>query len=746
MIYIEDKDKVINAIKNDYKVIYTLDNVEKNDYMLLHTAIISCLGNNVDSVVSNNILEFTKRFSNGLLNNYDGDFFHDFKNNYKNSIFFLPTDEFIKILDLFKEDNIKLEKININNYIEAYLQEKFNNDNSNDLVLHKNILESVRLGHKTEVNRYLARIKEIYNYDNLLNSVGYTNETFLNELYRTTGKAKNVLKQICDRTLDKLRTNNLKQKKEEILSNLELDRFYDKNLLIDRVVNTLDYNQIIVYVISNDLLNENYFKSCYLDKEMKEFLNHGLVNVFYCKKFHKNECSSKELRMFSILMNYLYDNHHLEKLVDTKDIPYTREEYKRINNKEILDIILKLDKKILNQDLDSLNKFLYDTKLIGLGNGFNKLFNDINLEVNNDTVANLMNNYNEIRTNNPKNIFEYFKFSNNLGNSDLKLRSLFLNDEAYNAYLLNKAPYNNIEITSKERKESVYGIAKNMYLRDSLTIPAIDKDYYVNGHKYHVTIGNFHDFSQLALGELTASCVRNGSIFADDLYKYALLNKNGFNIIIRENEKIVGKATGFRYGNTVVLNQLRENFYPDIKSLVEVMRKVSNDISYLSNKSDPIKNVIIGNDSCMKNEKTKDLSKELKKMFNNMNRIHCDMDFHKVCVLTSDYCPISFHEVKDTYPSLRDTIKCTEDKEMMQLVINHFYILQSLIEGMDINSIELADSDLSNIKRMYYGHDFYLIIDEKDAVIVHAMHGNTEEKVNDFNQVMEWEKEKVIKK
>ena len=174
MEFIEDKEKIINAIKNNYKVIYNLSNIEKNDYMLLYTAIISYLGNKVDSNIASNILEFTKRFSNDLLNNYEGDFFRDFKDNYVNSIFFLPNEEFIKIIDLFKDNNIKLDKININNYIEAYLQEKFNSEYGNDLVINKNILESVRLGHKSEVNAYLRRIKKIFNYDSLLETLGYT--------------------------------------------------------------------------------------------------------------------------------------------------------------------------------------------------------------------------------------------------------------------------------------------------------------------------------------------------------------------------------------------------------------------------------------------------------------------------------------------------------------------------------------------------------------------------------------------
>ena len=315
MEYIEDKEKLINAIKNDYTVINTLDNIEKNDYILLHTAIISYLGNNIDKTVSDNILEFTKRFSNDLLNTYDGDFFRDFKENYKDSIFFLPTNEFTKILDLFSEDNIKLDKININNYIEAYLQNKFNKDYGNQLVIHKNILESVRLGHKQEVVAYLKSLKGIFNYDSFLQSVGYTEESFLRDLYRTTGKAKDVLKQLCDRTLDKLRTNYLNENKESVYNSLELNRYYDKNKLVNKVISDINYTDLVTFIVNNGIIDSNYFKASYLDQEMKVFINNGLSDVFNGKKRHINEYSKNDLRLFSILMNYLYENHTKGSLV-----------------------------------------------------------------------------------------------------------------------------------------------------------------------------------------------------------------------------------------------------------------------------------------------------------------------------------------------------------------------------------------------------------------------------------------------
>ena len=745
MEYIDEKEKLINAIKNDYHFIFKLDNIEKNDPVLLYYAVVSYLNSNLDEVIKNNLLEFLKRFSNNLLNNYEGDFFKDFKANYKDSIFTLPYNDFIKVLDLFNDNNITLDKININNYIEASLQEKFNKEYGNVLTIHKNILESVRLGHKYEVNSYLKNIKNIYNYDSLLESVGYTNETFIKELNKTTGKAKYVLKQICDRALDNLRSNYLNDNKDKVLKELELEKFYDKNLLVKKVINDFTYNDFISFIISNNILESNYFKESCLDREIRHFITNGLSNVFNGKKNHIKNYNKKDLNLFSILINYLYENHYLEKMVDTKGIPITNEEYPKLSNVDTLDIIYKLDKRILEQDYNSLNKFLSDSKILGLGKGFNKIFDEVSIEVNNDILANILNNYNSIKTNNPKNIFDYFKFSLNLGSSNLKLRMLFLNDEAYMAYILNKPPYNNINISNKERMESIYDLALKFYKRCELTIPSIDKEYYVKGHKYHVTIGNFNDFSQLALGELTSSCARNGSIFANDLYKYCLLNKNGFNIIIRENNKIVGKASGFRNGNTIILNQLRENYYSDTNNLVEVMKKVSSDLSKLSNKKDPIKNVIIGNDSCMKNEKTKDLSSYLSKLFDNMDRVYCDIDYTKMCVLSNHLYPFNFHNTKDTYPALRDEVKHEIDKDKMGIIINHFIILKSLLKEVKPEDIEIKEIDTSCIDELYYGHDFYISLKE-GKIIDYLILNNSSKAIVEIANILEEKQQKVIKK
>ena len=339
----------------------------------------------------------------------------------------------------------------------------------------------------------------------------------------------------------------------------------------------------------------------------------------------------------------------------------------------------------------------------------------------------------------------YLKVSKNLGSSDMKLRMVFLNDEAYVAYILNRPPYSNIEITNKERMDSVYDLAKDLYLRKEITIPAIDKDYSVSRHKYHVTIGNFNDFSQLALGELTGSCVRNGSIFANDLYKYALFDKNGFNVIIRENNKIVGKVTGFRVGNTIIFNQLRENFYPESKNLVDVIKKVSKDLVDLTRKKDPIKNVIIGNSNCMKNEKTVDLSKDLSKLFENQKRVYSDIDYTKMCELVRT-SPFDFHSTRDVYEPLRDNIKVETDKDKMIMIMNHYHILDSLLKDLEPKEIKINNYNVTNIDELYYGHDYYVALKNGEIVDYLIFDNRSTKALLEIGKILESKEQKVIKK
>ena len=135
----------------------------------------------------------------------------------------------------------------------------------------------------------------------------------------------------------------------------------------------------------------------------------------------------------------------------------------------------------------------------------------------------------------------------------------------------------------------------------------------------------------------------------------------------------------------------------------------------LTRKKDPIKNVIIGNSNCMKNEKTVDLSKDLSKLFENQKRVYSDIDYTKMCELVRT-SPFDFHSTRDVYEPLRDNIKVETDKDKMIMIMNHYHILDSLLKDLEPKEIKINNYNVSNIDEVYYGHDYYVAL--KDGEIV----------------------------
>lgn len=93
----------------------------------------------------------------------------------------------------------------------------------------------------------------------------------------------------------------------------------------------------------------------------------------------------------------------------------------------------------------------------------------------------------------------------------------------------------------------------NMTKRNTSTVPYI---YGVNKN-YKYTMYDSFDEDIITCGINTDSCFRLGSNDSDFL-RYCALDKNGFVIKITDlNDNFLAKASGFRNGNTVFINQLR---------------------------------------------------------------------------------------------------------------------------------------------------------------------------------------------
>lgn len=109
------------------------------------------------------------------------------------------------------------------------------------------------------------------------------------------------------------------------------------------------------------------------------------------------------------------------------------------------------------------------------------------------------------------------------------------------------------KINSKEVVNIARELVSKMCIRNNSTVP------YINGslHGYNYSIYDSQDNEVLLSGINTDSCFRIGS-YDNDFLHYCALDKNGFVIkITNDFGEFIGRAAGFRNGNTVFINQLR---------------------------------------------------------------------------------------------------------------------------------------------------------------------------------------------
>ena len=140
------------------------------------------------------------------------------------------------------------------------------------------------------------------------------------------------------------------------------------------------------------------------------------------------------------------------------------------------------------------------------------------------------------------------------------------------------------------------------------SIPSFITDKTVSsGKKLRCIVGNRAHPRNMSHGERTGACMRAYG-YADsesygprsnNLFEFCATNFNGFHItfVNPETDEYVSRVSGFRNGNTVFLNQLRnvvkENHDYTDEDVIEMMKLVSEEIIEMSKDSEyPIENVV----------------------------------------------------------------------------------------------------------------------------------------------------------
>lgn len=666
----------------------------------------------------------------------------------------LNEENFTKFLNIFQEKHKKLNSDIINTVCNAIIQREFRIKQPGIYSTFSDIEMAIENKDKSMVIKLLGQLNEGKN--RLCAIFKMEIDRLAEKLLSGDRETLSLLHNVTDDYISEKRVEYLKKRLKNIDQELNLNKKYSRNEAIKYYLSNISKEEIdqvmnLLENIDKSLLNKDQIKLIENESE--------LLKVIEYKKSPKTiqyEGEKINLKVFSSLINYLYDNN-LIKLPDNLNLP-TSFVPKEILNESFLPILNDIEinkiKDILfdSKNYENLLRILDKYRLLGYGNTFNNLFKEADIEFNNDTLLGLITSFSAVNSK----IEEHNEIS-----KEIKDRLILLIDlcNCYSSFssvygmlfgqedfhLLKTNPGPNASVMTKtERLDEALSCVIKMYNRSYITVPPLNEVINLKlDKKLKVDLGFVTSMENLTLGERTGACMRIGGA-GNTLFDFCLENNNGFHIIFKneENNRFVSRVSGFRNGNTVFLNQLRQSedkTYTN-KDIVSACKKVANLlIEKTKNSKYPINNVVISGGFAMIGLDDENLG--VSNIKEGYNHFYSDVNNSAIVLATSNsdnsLVPIKLGpKASVLYKPLRASInKYTYSKEIIAN-INKIKIIDGLLKGLDIDEIDLT-KDVDNIMECYVGEDWYITVDDLNMIeefIVEARK-DREELTNEMKQV-----------
>ena len=438
---------------------------------------------------------------------------------------------------------------------------------------------------------------------------------------------------------------------------------------------------------------------------------------------------------------YLYNNHYRElcnlfKIDEVKEIKY--DENIMIDNSSVINLLFSTNN--LNEvchlclhdnplEYDRVINLIKKHHLMGLGNNFSKLFEEIGVTFSSYDV---ITNISKVAKKLGKIDIESMKLLDvlNLVTPTSELEELIGKENA-SLFVRNPTP-NASTLSSGARIGMVCGYINKMYEKRGVNVPTIDTNYILeSGKKMNVQVGNFTNPINLTYGERTGACMRIGSV-GSELFDFCLENKAGFHIkFSSESGEFVSRVSGFRVGNTLFLNELRDSCLEGFNNqdVIEACQRIAKDIIEESKKSEySIENVVISDEFALKGSKS---------------FINLDVSLGKDGVKTPGYYDVKpdkcvllatsnsdntreFVPFKDTpmpeYDVLRDKVQYMSDSDEIKSSINRIHMINEVLDGKEL--LELSHFEEDEEKKYidaFVGEDFYVAVDKDGEIECYVM-------------------------
>ena len=327
---------------------------------------------------------------------------------------------------------------------------------------------------------------------------------------------------------------------------------------------------------------------------------------------------------------------------------------------------------------------------------------------------------------NDKNIVQILK---DIFNVSEKLKIL-MGEDNKNLFLADPTPYAST-VSKKTRIAHIGEYFCSMYERRKINIPAIDTEYTLdNNKKIKVNVGNFTNPINLTYGERTGACMRIGGV-GEELFDFCIKNPAGFHIrFTTDTGEFVSRVSGFRMGNTIFLNELRNSLVSTISDndIILACRKISEElIEKTKNSEYPIENVVIQPSVYALTRFNENTNMGMDLIKNGVNVPgYFDTDPRKCFLVASANTnelgkAVPFRDTPmPEYDVLREPVKYVSDPEEIKTAISKVKILDELLSGKKLDDIGILENE-QEYTAGYVGEDFYIAIDAKGNIDKYIM-------------------------
>ncbi len=679
-------------------------------------------------------------------------------NNNIQDIINLENDNFEKFIKIFNPESFELTESAHNAILNALIQKKFDLNNKR-IIQYSTILENALvLGIKTNDFSKLELL-----IDNMLEVIHIedfhiTKDELIQGLKNNNEDMKNKMREMAHKFIVFKKNEYLGQemptaRRKTSIATYEKNayfKYYLKTVKIWGIINDLEYKvedepEIFTKEEIKLINNKEVLRGIILfnknPQEHKEYIE-------YIKQYNKT---------FTSILEKTVDRSVKDPIIPNLPIKY---EITKTKEKNLVGILTSIKveqiKNTLFKDEEALQElidFIKKYKILGWCDRFEELATAADLSFTMDSIAELINNY-------PL-IIQSLKKQAEKEKRPFVPTLIKIMDEAsiYDTYsqkftlLFGKENFRRIKAntgkykgswTKEQRISKSVALIKEMYKKEAIPVPSIDKNYETETNKkVHVVLGNTTDLINLTLGERTDACMRLGSA-GDRLFRYALLDNKGFHIILYHPEtgEFISRLSCFRSGNTVVFNQLRHSVLPEYtdEELIGIIKQLADDlITSTKDSTSPIDNVIINDRYGMENSKMKSVPlgvdvtesskitsyfslEELKDLDD--KTVYSDVTDYGVVLSSSrpdkKLVPIDLSAPVPKYSPCRTKIKVYHGKQAQDQVL-HYKLLDGVILGIELDVINVQPNE--NIKTCIAGEDWYISIDRKGNVEQFIMRG-----------------------